>query len=116
MMRCLFAERTHDELNESECEEPNEGPDRAFSCVGRIDFVVHFCLLFNVRLFEVDYILPRTVNVRIDMRTWSNTMIRINGHQDNRAMFVRRSLPGHGRYRAVTVRRDDRGGRSYRLR
>ena len=56
-MHCLFAERTYDVLNEREREEAKEGSDRAFSGMRRIDFVVHnVFLLFNVRLFEVDYI------------------------------------------------------------
>ena len=66
-----------------------------------------FFLLFKLSLVEADYILPRTVNIRIDMRACSDTMVRINGRQDNRTEFVGGCLPGYCCYGAITVCGDD---------
>ena len=67
-------------------------------------------------LFEVELRSPMPVNIRIDMRACPDTMIRINGRQDNRAKFVSRNLPCYGRNRSIIVRRNDRGRWSYGLR
>ena len=70
--------------------------------------------VLKVRLFEADYTLPRTVNVRIDMRTCSYTMIRINGRNNDRSEFVSGCLPGYGRYGTIAVCGDDGCRRNYR--
>lgn len=51
------------------------------------------------------------VNVRIGIRACPDAVSRINGRDDDKSEFVGGCLPGHGRYRAIAMRRDDRGGR-----
>ena len=41
MMRCLFAERTHNELDKTVGKKADEGSNCAFSGMCRIDLVVH---------------------------------------------------------------------------
>ena len=73
-MHCSFAERTNDVLDECEREEAKEGSDRAFRCMGRIDFVVHVISPVQIevdlmRIVDVVFRSPITVDVWIDERT-----------------------------------------------